>query len=116
MDYDALLQSVLTTLIEVLLPVLLGVVIYWIKQQAALVKARIPAEQLEFASGLARQFVLAAEQSGLAGYIKDAGLEKKEWVLLRLESALAQKGIRLDMRTLSDLVEAQVYDAIRKSN
>lgn len=111
MSEDNILQMVLVTVIQVLLPIVLTILAAWIKEQWALTRARIPAEQLELASSLAYQFVLAAEQNGLTQAIDEAGSQKKDWVLGRLQEELLSRGVKLDVKVLSDLIEAAVFNA-----
>lgn len=112
-QYSELIQSLLITMIQVLLPVLLAYCVAWVKKQYELVRARIPAEQLAFLDALIAQFVLAAEQSGLSGQIANEGAAKKEWVILRLQEAAEKYGLKLDMNEISDLIEAKVYEAFK---
>lgn len=109
LEIGSLIQTVLVIIIQVLLPVALGYVVMWLKAKVEEVKARIPAEQLEFATVLAQQLVMAAEQSGLSGQIAAEGKAKKEWVIARLQLALEEKGIKMDVKYLSDLIEGEVY-------
>lgn len=106
------LQVFLETLVRLLLPVLLTAAVGYFVQQWKLVSARIPAEQLAFASELVRQLVLAAEQSGLSGAIENEAKAKKEWVLQRAEAELASRGIKLDLHQISTLVEAAVLESL----
>jgi hypothetical protein len=108
---DTLIQTLLMTLIQVMVPVLLGFLVALSKTIIDQAKSRMSQEQLAFASDLARQLVLAAEQNGLTGAIKAAA--KKEWVILRLESELAKRGVKLDIHVLSDLIEAAVHETFK---
>lgn len=106
------LQVVLDTLIRLLLPILLTAAVGYFYRQYQVLSARIPAEQLLLAQEIVRQLVLAAEQAGLTDAIQNEGEVKKEWVLQRAEEYLASKGIKLDLHTLSNLVEAQVLESL----
>jgi hypothetical protein len=110
---DTLIQTLLMTLIQVMVPVLLGFLVALSKTIIDQAKSRMSQEQLAFASDLARQLVLAAEQNGLTGAIKDEAAAKKEWVILRLESELAKRGVKLDIHVLSDLIEAAVHETFK---
>lgn len=112
--YDEILQSVLKVLIDVLLPVVLVAVVAGIKELIAWVKGRIKEQHLEIALALAAEVVKAAEQNGLAGYIKNEAQVKREWALAQLELALAKRGIRLDLDELYLLIEAQVMEAFNQ--
>jgi len=114
-DLNAFLQPLLITLIQVLAPILISLLIAWVKKQFDLAKARIPAEQLAFAAVLIRQLVLAAEQSGLSGALENEGKAKKEWVLGRVEQELKARGINLNVRLISDMIEGIVLDELNKA-
>ena len=111
---DSLLQAILVTLIQVLAPVVLAAAVAYIKVLIDRTKAQIPGEQLAFATELARQLVLAAEQNGLTDELLKEGIARKEWVILRLESELEKRGIHLDLHMLSDLIEGMVYDQLNR--
>lgn len=110
---DTLLQTLLKTLIQVMLPLLLGFLVALVKTKIEQLKAGMSQEQLLFATELARQLVLAAEQNGLTGAIKNEAAVKKEWVIQRLESELAERGIHLDIRVLSDMIEVAVHETFK---
>jgi hypothetical protein len=112
---DMLIQTLLLTLIQVLVPVFLGFAIVWVKGQIEAGKAKLSKEQLDMMTSLAQKFVLAAEQNGLTGAIKDEAAAKKEWALLRLESEMDQRGIHMDVRLLSDAIESAVHEAFKMS-
>jgi hypothetical protein len=111
---ESLLQPLLETTIQVLFPVLLGFVVWAVKEGIEYIKANVEQKKLDTAVGLAYQLVLAAEQNGLADRIKDEADVKRDWVLERLEVALAKRGIKLDTDILYALVEAQVMDAFNR--
>jgi hypothetical protein len=112
---SSLIQTTLVVLIQVLVPVLLGFAIMWVKQQIAKAKSEMTQEQINFITELARTYVMAAEQNGLAEAIANEGAAKKEWVLTRLQSDVSSLGLQVDIRMLSDLVESQVYAALKQA-
>ena len=107
-DINAFLQPLLITLIQVLVPILASLAIAWLKKQFDLTKAKIPGEQLAFAEILIRQFVMAAEQSGLTGALINEGKVKKAWVRDRVQQELSARGIKLNVNLISDMIEAIV--------
>ena len=113
-NYSEILQLVFEIAITVLLPIFLGVAIGAVRVWWNSLKAKIPQEQYEFAYMIAKQLVLAAEQSGLAGIIKNESKEKYAWVLENLEKQLAEQGIVLDLETLSSMIEAAVKEELNK--
>lgn len=112
---NAVLQSLLITVIQVLVPIALAYVIAWSKKQYELARAKIPAEQLAFIEALVKQLVVAAEQNGLTGALANEGEVKKQWVMARLQESLDKAGLKVDVYALSDLIEAQVYEAFTKA-
>ena len=111
---DSILQLVLVTSIQVILPVILtAVVIPLIQVASHYLKNKLSASDLAVAIELTRQFVLAAEQNGLKDEVMGLAANKKAYVINRLETELARKGIHLNMELLSDLIEAQVHDAFK---
>lgn len=109
-EQSTILQYVLVITIQTLLPIVLGYVAVFVQKKIKELQGKIDADKLELAVGLARQLVMAAEQSGLAGYLEDQADVKKRWVIENLETELAKRKIFLDLDTLSNLVEAQVME------
>lgn len=108
-ELGAVIQTILVIAIQMLLPVVLGFSVVWIKAQWEKVKLQIGVEEYAFAESLVRQFVLAAEQAGLIGMITDAGEEKKKMVIAMLEAELAKHNIALDVDVIDALIESIVY-------
>lgn len=113
-DIGQVLQLVLQVAITVLLPVFLGYAVVAVRTWWGKVKAQIPAEQYAFAYNLVTQLVLAAEQSGLAGIIQNEAEVKKAWVINRAEAELAKLGIKMDLETIADMIEAAVKAELNK--
>lgn len=111
MDWSSIIQTALEMAIQILLPVALGFVVIFIKQQISAIKSKLAQENLAIAGSFVKAFVLAAEQSGLTGKLNNVGEEKKAWVLAQLDAALNVRGIDLDFEVLSALIEAAVYEA-----
>lgn len=110
--YDDILQATLVTVIQVLLPVVLGAVVILIKAGVDKLKAGMEKDQLELAEKLIRRLIQAAEQNGLIGALENVGEEKKAWVLEQLEAALYKRGIKLDLAEIDALVEAIVHEEL----
>ncbi len=106
---DAVVQALLVTIIQVMLPIVLGALGLLIKAAIAKITLSMSTEQIKFATDLAQQIVMAAEQNGLSGALAQEGKAKKEWAIARLQSQLETKGIRLDLHVLSDLIESAVF-------
>ena len=108
---SSLLQVLLETIIVIVLPILLTSLVTWINSQIKNTRAQMSKEQLFLVETLIKQFVRAAEQSGLTGQIKAAGAEKKAFVLALVKAELAERGITLNLDTLDAMIEAAVNDA-----
>ncbi len=111
-----LLQPFLETVLQILLPVLLGFVAVWVRSMIANAKAEIEARNLDWLLVLAGQFVAAAEQAGITGELENIGEAKKQMVVEMLQAAADARGIRIDAAALSALIEAAVVDAFGFSN
>jgi len=111
LDWSPILQNVIETVISLLLPVILGFVVVWLRGLIAQGKAKLTAEQLAMAQAFVAAFVKAAEQSGLTGQLANVGEAKKQWVIAQVQSALEAKGINIDVEVISGLIEAEVYEA-----
>ena len=110
-DWSPIIQGTLMLLIQLLLPVLLGYAVVWVNAQIKATKAKMSADQIALVRSLVASFVLAAEQSGLAGTIRNIGSEKKAYVLALIRNELAARNISIDVDTLDAMVEAAVNDA-----
>ncbi len=111
-----LLQPFLVTVLEILLPIVLGALAIWINSLIAKAKAEIAARNLEWLLVLAGQFVTAAEQAGIIGELEDIGKAKKQMVVEMLQAAADERGIKIDAAVLSAIIEAAVVDAFGFSN
>jgi LL-H family phage holin len=108
---STLLQVLIETIITVVLPVVLVRLVIWINTQIVATKSKISKEELLLIETLIKQFVRAAEQSGLTGQLKAAGAEKKAFVLALLHAELEERGIKLNLEVIDAMVEAAVNDA-----
>ncbi|MCK4820972.1 phage holin [bacterium] len=111
MEWGTILQQILEMAITILLPVILGFVVVWLRGQIQVQKSKLNGEQLAMAEAFVSSFVFAAEQSGLSEQISTAGEAKKAWVLAQVQTALDAKGISIDIEIISGLIEAAVYKA-----
>ena len=111
MEWNEFVQPILEMLLQALLPVVIGFVAAWEKAMISKAKAELEASQFAFLIDLADVLVVAAEQSGLTGELKNVGAEKKAYVLAALEAAAAAKGIKIDAEALSAIIEAAVVAA-----
>ncbi|MBN1312107.1 MAG: hypothetical protein JXB30_11875 [Anaerolineae bacterium] len=71
--------------------------------------ADTPQARQELIDGAVNSAIMAAQQSGLAGLIKDIGTEKKAYAMRMATEYLAQHGIGINEQLLSGLIEAQLF-------
>lgn len=112
--WDSILQYAVETVIQLLLPIVLGALATLAIKGVKKLQASIDADKYTFAVALAYQLVLAAEQSGLAGYIENTSEQKLDWVMTKMEEGLAKRGINLDLDEIRAIVEAQVMEAFNQ--
>jgi hypothetical protein len=110
MDESILLQKLLEVAIQVLVPILLGLVGVLVKEAWAWVKAHVDQTKLETAMAVIEALVKAAEQNGLKDELFKVGANKKAYVMDLAAAELAKHNIVLDLETLSAMVESAVYD------
>lgn len=111
-DWAHLIQILLEGLITLILPVLFAWIIKVINAHIQELNSRKDNQDLRTVVTLVRQFVLAAEQSGLAGHLENIGKAKKQYVLDLIQAELDKRGVKIDIDVLDALIEAQVKDAL----
>jgi LL-H family phage holin len=111
---SSLLQVLIETIITVVLPIVMVNLVIWLNAQIKATRSKMGKEELSLIETLIKQFVRAAEQSGLTGQVKAAGAEKKAFVLALLHAELAERGITLNLEVIDAMVEAAVHDAFSK--
>lgn len=109
---EEILNAVMKMFIDFLLPVILGGVVWLIKESIPLIRAHVEQKKLAFAISLVGQLVSAAEQSGLAGIIKNEAKVKHDWVIAQLEASLQKRKINIDLDEYAAIIEAQVWDKL----
>jgi LL-H family phage holin len=111
---SSLLHVTLETVITIVLPIVLVRLVSWINTQISATRSQMDKHELELVEILIKQFVRAAEQSGLTGQVKAAGAEKKAFVIALLRQELEERGIELNLETIDAMIEAAVKDAFGK--
>ncbi len=109
--WSGLIEVALRIIIELLLPILLGLFVKFLHekiQEAMVLKSNA---QFVLVKEIVKRFVLAAEQLGLIGMIENIGEEKKKYVMEMVEKELAAKGINIPVETLEAMVEAEVHES-----
>ncbi len=108
---SGLLETALRILIELLLPLLLGLIAKFVHEKIQEAKVLKNNAQFVLVQQIVKRFVLAAEQLGLVGMIENIGEEKKKYVMEMVEKELAAKGISIPVETLEAMVEAEVHES-----
>jgi hypothetical protein len=103
-NWNAVASEVMTQVLRVVLPVFIALIIKWAIELWHKLKTEQPdwVPVLDYAAQLA---VLAAEQIFGDGH----GSEKKQYAIEAIERILAENGLSLDLSTIEDAIEAEVY-------
>lgn len=107
---NELLQTLLETVIVVFVPILASILAAYLKKTLDQAKQKLTDQQYIFISNVLSDFVRAAEQTGLKDELLKEGSAKKEWVLNESAAYLESKGIKIDVKELSVLIENAVLD------
>jgi len=99
-------QKFLEIVLPVLATLLAGLVVAFITKVINEIKAKLTDQQLFYINTAVNTAILAAEQVNLKGEL----IDKKEYALSVAEAWLAEKGIKVDLHVLADLIEAAVYE------
>jgi hypothetical protein len=109
MELWNIIEQLLVAVLTVSIPVITKFVVDWLKAQRDLLQLRFDEKEWLIIVNFTNLMIEAAEQSGLAGHISDAGEAKKAFVLAQVQAFLEDNGIDVDVDRLSDLIEALVY-------
>jgi len=116
MDWGEVLTNVLVAMVTVFLPVILGLMLSWLKPYIAKLdkemEIRIGKGQWQFTKALIEQFVNAAEQVGVPGSVLEEGARKKEWVKQSIYASLLKYNLDIDM----DAIDAAIEQAVLQMN
>ena len=104
------LTILIRAVIAVGLPILIAFVAQWIRGKTALVGHRLTTEQKGLITWTLRTVVMAAEQSGLSGELKQLGVSKKEYAINEASSWLASVGLPVNLASISAQIEAIVLE------
>src|SRR5262245_54840789 len=107
MDINALLSLVVQGLLIIALPIVIAAAFQHFRVMRQQYMSRLSVEQQQNIDKAITLGVQLAEQSGiLKGLL---GPEKKKEAIKVAEKFLADKGIKLDLEKMSDLIEAEVH-------
>lgn len=109
MNWGEVFQGILMTAVQLLVPVLIGYVIVYINAAKKRLEVSMGAENFQMAQMIASTLVNAAEQT----FPKEQREEKLNWVIERMEAALLERGIVMDLDAIVDLIEASVRTSIK---
>jgi len=110
MDWGELIQVILETVLALLLPILIGCAVTWLRARQKEIMAGLTDSQRWMLTEAVEVAVKAAEQSGLAGHIENLAGEKKRFAIDAAERYLLSAGLgSVDLGVLADMIEAEVY-------
>lgn len=107
---DELWWKLLEQVLLVVLPVLAAAATAWIAQKVREGAARLTEHQRKVLLAVVQTAVLAAEQAGAAGYVKD----KKAYALEVAQGWLKQQGVKIDLGLLDAAIEAAVLEEFNR--
>lgn len=112
MDLGEFLTDVAVAAVQVFVPVLLAVLLAWLrpllKQWDAKIGAEMGTAQWDFTKKLVWQFVQAAEQRGVWDDLLATGEAKNIWVKAKLGAFFTANGLDIDW----DAIDAAIEDAV----
>ena len=110
MDWGVFVQQILELVLSALLPVVVGMVAVYIKSLRDEALGKLKEKDRWMVEEAVRVAVTAAEQSGLAGHIRNEANEKKRYALNVAEAYLTRFGLgSVDLSVLADMIEAEVW-------
>lgn len=104
---SSFLSTLAQGLLVVAIPVLVAAAAYWLKQKGDEIKGKLGKEQLATLESIGAIAVRAAEQAGLSRQII-GGSAKKEYALKMAQDYLNRTGVKVDVATVANVVEAEV--------
>ena len=105
-------QIALGALVQFLVPILIVAVIGWLGSIIQQIRVRVGTEKWRAIEEATRLAVLAIEQSGLKDAVIKTGNEKKDLAIAVAQAYLAERGIKVDLGVLADLIEAAVAETL----
>jgi len=107
-NWGQIIQAILEAMLAVVLPVAVGVLAAWLRARRDEILSHMGEREREMLLQAVDIAVNAAEQSGLAGHIRDVGAEKKKFALDTAEAYLRRWGLEIDLNVLAAMIEAEV--------
>lgn len=104
-------------LVEILVPLAVTALILLISKARSWISSKLSEQQESTLNLLVEMAVMAAEQSGLTGAIRDEGREKKEFALRLLQDMLEARGLNrmaANLPELSARIEAAILQGLQR--
>ncbi len=105
------IEAILRIAIELLLPILLAYLAKMAHDEIMHIAAKKQTAEFQLVKEIVKRMVLAAEQLGITGALKNIGEEKKKYVLDMVKAELERRGIGIDVDTLDAMIEAEVHES-----
>lgn len=110
-EFWSFVTLLLLGLLKALLPVLVALLVGWLVTRIQAIRRELGEQRWQVVLDAIGIAVAAAEQSGLAGLIAREGAAKKEYAIAVAQRLLADRGVRLDVKMIADLIEAIIFSA-----
>lgn len=107
MEFNEFLVRLAQALLVVSLPILIAAAAYWLKQRGDEIKSKMGRERLSALESIGAIAVRAAEQAGITKEIIGGGA-KKTYALKVAQDYLLSLGIKIDVKTIANVVESEV--------
>jgi hypothetical protein len=108
MNLNDFLSLLAQGLLVIAIPVVIAVLLQWLRQKGAELRAHLTAQQQQFIDTATSLAVRAAEQAGLSNQLAGGGQAKKAYAVKAAQDYLGRLGIKLDVTMLTTLLEAEV--------
>ena len=108
-DWSAVIGELLTQILRILLPLCVAIIIRWAVELYLKIKEEQP-NIIPLLDYFVEQAVYAAEQIYGSGH----GETKKEYALQIIQGWLEEYGLNVDVKIISDAIEAQVYQSFHE--
>jgi len=106
--------NLLIALVTVATPFVLAQFTLLLRRWQQLYAAQVTLEQDLIIRSIVTLAVRAAEQSGIAGLIADEATNKKAWATLQAQDWLSERGIVVDLNSISGQIEAAINEEVHK--
>lgn len=114
MEINNFLSLVAQALLIIALPILVAAAAYWLRQNALELKSKLTKDRLATIESIGSLAVRAAEQAGLSKQIA-GGAAKKEYAIKVAQDYLNGLGVKVDVKTIANVVESEVIKQFNNS-